>query len=86
MGSYFSDRDQTHIPCIARWILKHWTTREAPVLSFLLVLFECLQKPCRIATIMLITQVKKLDSETLKTFSLLRQERLRGKLEDQEGR
>ena len=35
---------------------------------------------------MLITQVKKLDSETLKTFSLLRQERLRGKLEDQEGR
>ena len=35
---------------------------------------------------MLITQVKKLDSETLKTFSLLRQERLRGKLEDQERR
>ena len=35
---------------------------------------------------MLILQVKKLDSEKLKTFSLLRQDRLRGKLEDQEGR
>ena len=23
-------RDQTHVPCIARWILNHWTTREAP--------------------------------------------------------
>ena len=20
-------RDQTHIPCIGRWILNHWTTR-----------------------------------------------------------
>ena len=23
-------RDQTHIPCIVRWILYHWTTREVP--------------------------------------------------------
>ena len=23
-------RDQTGIPCIARWILNHWTTREVP--------------------------------------------------------
>ena len=23
-------RDQTGVPCIARWILNHWTTREAP--------------------------------------------------------
>ena len=23
-------RDQTHLPCIARWILNHWTTREVP--------------------------------------------------------
>jgi len=22
-------RDQTGVPCIARWILNHWTTREA---------------------------------------------------------
>ena len=21
------NRDQTHIPCVARWILNHWTTR-----------------------------------------------------------
>ena len=24
-------RDQTGVPCIARWILNHWTTREAPL-------------------------------------------------------
>lgn len=24
----FLDQDGTHIPCIGRWILKHWTTRE----------------------------------------------------------
>ena len=23
-------RDQTYIPCIERWILNHWTTREVP--------------------------------------------------------
>ena len=23
-------RDGTHVPCIDRWILNHWTTREAP--------------------------------------------------------
>ena len=23
-------RDRTSVPCIARWILNHWTTREAP--------------------------------------------------------
>ena len=21
-------REQTHVPCIAKWILNHWTTRE----------------------------------------------------------
>ena len=25
-------RDQTHIPCIVRWIFNHWTTREVPTL------------------------------------------------------
>ena len=24
-------RNRTRIPCIGRWILKHWTTREVPV-------------------------------------------------------
>ena len=28
-------RDQTHVPCIARWILSHWTTREILNKSFL---------------------------------------------------
>ena len=33
MGDLSSQtRDWTHIPCIARWILNHWTTREVPVL------------------------------------------------------
>ena len=27
-------KDQTHIPCIGRWILNHWTTREVPILIF----------------------------------------------------
>ena len=26
----FWTRDQTGVPCIARWILNHWTTREGP--------------------------------------------------------
>ena len=28
-------RNQTHIPCPARWILNHWTTREIPIFAFL---------------------------------------------------
>ena len=24
-------RDQTHIACMAKWILNHWPTREAPI-------------------------------------------------------
>ena len=31
-------RDQTHIPCIGRWILNHWTTREVPISHFFLAL------------------------------------------------
>ena len=27
-------RDQTHVPCIGRQILNHWTTREVPLLEF----------------------------------------------------
>ena len=27
-------RDQTHVPCIGRWILHHWATREALVNLF----------------------------------------------------
>ena len=30
----FQTRDRTTVPCIARWILNHWTTREAPNLYF----------------------------------------------------
>ena len=28
---YPQTRDQTHVPCIGRQILNHWTTREAPI-------------------------------------------------------
>ena len=28
-------RNQTHVPCSARWILNHWTTREIPIFAFL---------------------------------------------------
>ena len=27
-------RDQTHISCIGRWILNHWTTRKVPPTNF----------------------------------------------------
>ena len=27
-------RDQTHVPCIGKQILNHWTTREVPGVSF----------------------------------------------------
>ena len=37
MGS-FQTRDQTHVPCIGRWILNHCATREAPVVYFKLLL------------------------------------------------
>ena len=23
-------RDQTHVPCVGRWIFNHWATREVP--------------------------------------------------------
>ena len=28
-------RDRTHVPCIGRWILNHWTTRGVPSIYFL---------------------------------------------------
>ena len=31
-------RDETRVPCIAQWILNHWTTRET--LTFFMVSFE----------------------------------------------
>ena len=30
-------KDGTHLPCIARWILNHWTTREALDFAFFFV-------------------------------------------------
>ena len=32
--SYWT-RNPTRVPCIGRWILNHWTTREVPVVGFL---------------------------------------------------
>ena len=34
VGSQFLDQDQTHVPCIGKWILNHWSTREIPQVSF----------------------------------------------------
>ena len=28
-------RDQTQVPCVGRWILNHWTTREVPRMGVL---------------------------------------------------
>ena len=35
-------RDQTHVPCIGRWILNYWATREVLTLGILRVLVTCL--------------------------------------------
>ena len=35
-------RDQTHVPCIGRWILNHWITRELPHLFYSCWLLICL--------------------------------------------
>ena len=36
-------RDQTHVPCIGRWILNHWPTREVPwQLIFIKILCACM--------------------------------------------
>ena len=40
LGSSSLTRDQTSIPCIGRWGLNHWTTREVLHLVFLLALFS----------------------------------------------
>ena len=36
-------RDQTLVPCIARWILNHWATKEVPVNISLYFLAEYLR-------------------------------------------
>ena len=36
-------RDQTRVPCIARWVLNHWTIREVPGSSLLTKSFPMVQ-------------------------------------------
>ena len=40
-------RDRTHVPCIARHILNHWTTREVPFVHFLIKLSAFLLMSCK---------------------------------------
>ena len=36
VGSEFSDQQpRTHVPCTARWVPSHWTTRQVPTSLFL---------------------------------------------------
>ena len=51
MGDLSSLRgDRTRIPCLARWILNHWTTREIPKVRVLIELGSDLEaqkmNPC----------------------------------------
>ena len=50
----FLTRDRTHVPCVGRWILNHWTNREVPLwvslfphlpVSFLPPLSPCISNP-----------------------------------------
>ena len=42
-GLHSLTRDRTHVPCFARWILNHWTTRDVPTIicvdAFLFLFF-----------------------------------------------
>ena len=33
-----SIRDRTHVPCVGRWILNHWTAREVPENLFIFLM------------------------------------------------
>ena len=45
VGSSLS-RDQTHVPCIGRWILNHWTTKETrDRFKYVYVGFPCKHLP-----------------------------------------
>ena len=58
-------RDQTHVSCISRWILNHWTTREVPFTCILSSDFM-LTAPCDmvIIAVCLILQRKEADHGT----------------------
>ena len=34
-------RDRTHVPCIGKWLLNYWITRELPTSSFLVSFLGC---------------------------------------------
>ena len=55
-------RGQTHVSCISRWILNHWTTREVPFTCILSSDFM-LTAPCDVAVVALhlISQRKEAD-------------------------
>ena len=38
-------RDRTHVPCIGKWLLNHWTTREFPASSVLVPFLGCGTRP-----------------------------------------
>ena len=60
VGSSSLTRDQTHIPCIGRWILNHCTTREVPQYNFrsfiitYLIMLPC-NLTCQLSLISLIS-------------------------------
>ena len=46
LDSIFHGFDGIHVPCIDRWILNHWTTREAPICSSGSIFHGFLQSDC----------------------------------------
>ena len=51
-------RDRTHVPCIGRWILNHWTTREVPIFIFKVKFWFIAEKSLRILSGQLSTRAK----------------------------
>ena len=47
-------RDRTHVPCIGRWTLNNWITREVPKLHTSEILFKIVEKFTSVILMMMI--------------------------------
>ena len=49
-GNAVAYQESTHVPWIVRWILNHWTTREAPAGRFFTILATQARQPSSVTS------------------------------------